>query len=88
MAPPSSTPRKRLLLIPQSKSVSPSHSTDFGTDRKQQVKLTYPKVLGVEKSRGYAEELNREVREHLRAFDSDKVAPLLSFADYIVNRQN
>ncbi|CAH2053244.1 unnamed protein product [Thlaspi arvense] len=51
-------------------------------------KLTYPKVMGVEKSREYAEELNREAQEHLQGFDSDKVAPLLSLADYIVNRQN
>ncbi|CAN7011504.1 geranylgeranyl pyrophosphate synthase 10, mitochondrial [Brassica rapa] len=51
-------------------------------------KLTYPKVMGVEKSREYAERLNREAREHLRGFDSDKAAPLLFLADYIVNRQN
>ncbi|ESQ47868.1 hypothetical protein EUTSA_v10022207mg [Eutrema salsugineum] len=51
-------------------------------------KLTYPKVMGVEKSKEYAERLNREAREHLQGFDSDKVAPLLFLADYIVNRQN
>ncbi|KAG2315968.1 hypothetical protein Bca52824_019090 [Brassica carinata] len=51
-------------------------------------KLTYPKVMGVEKSREYAERLNREAREHLRGFDSDKAAPLLFLADYIVKRQN
>ncbi|CAH2053245.1 unnamed protein product [Thlaspi arvense] len=51
-------------------------------------KLTYPRVMGVEKSREYAEKLNREAWEHLRGFDQDKVAPLLSLADYIVSRQN
>ncbi|VVB15922.1 unnamed protein product [Arabis nemorensis] len=51
-------------------------------------KMTYPRVMGVEKSREYAEKLNREAREHLQGFDSNKVAPLLSLADYIVNRQN
>ncbi|KAG2315964.1 hypothetical protein Bca52824_019086 [Brassica carinata] len=51
-------------------------------------KLTYPKVMGVEKSREYAERLNREAREHLRGFDTHKAAPLLFLADYIVNRQN
>ncbi|KAF8109692.1 hypothetical protein N665_0093s0045 [Sinapis alba] len=51
-------------------------------------KLTYPKVMGVEKSREYAERLKREAREHLRGFDSNKAAPLLFLADYIVNRQN
>lgn len=50
-------------------------------------KLTYPRLMGVEKSREYAERLNREAREHLQGFDLDKVAPLLSLADYIVNRQ-
>ncbi|XP_019097072.1 PREDICTED: geranylgeranyl pyrophosphate synthase 10, mitochondrial isoform X2 [Camelina sativa] len=51
-------------------------------------KLTYPRLMGVEKSREYAERLNREAREHLQGFDLDKVAPLLSLADYILNRQN
>ncbi|VVB04772.1 unnamed protein product [Arabis nemorensis] len=51
-------------------------------------KLTYPRVIGVEKSREYAERLNKEAREHLHGFDSDKVAPLLFLADYVVKRQN
>ncbi|KFK39342.1 hypothetical protein AALP_AA3G231700 [Arabis alpina] len=51
-------------------------------------KLTYPRVMGVEKSREYAEKLNREARGHLEGFDSIKVVPLMSLADYIVNRQN
>lgn len=50
-------------------------------------KLTYPRVMGVVKSREYVEKLNREACEHLQGFDSDKVAPLLSLADYIGNRQ-
>ncbi|CAG7876960.1 unnamed protein product [Brassica rapa] len=51
-------------------------------------KLTYPRFMGVEKSKKYAEKLNVEAREHLQGFDIHKVAPLLSLADYIVNRQN
>ncbi|CAE5959752.1 unnamed protein product [Arabidopsis arenosa] len=51
-------------------------------------KLTYPKVMGVENAREYAKRLNREAQEHLQGFDSDKVVPLLSLADYIVKRQN
>ncbi|KAF8068470.1 hypothetical protein N665_1149s0007 [Sinapis alba] len=43
-------------------------------------KLTYPRVMGVEKSKEYAEKLNGEAREHLQGFDSDKVVPLLSAA--------
>ncbi|CAN8258701.1 unnamed protein product [Cochlearia groenlandica] len=51
-------------------------------------KLTYPNVIGVEKSKDYAKKLNKEAQEHLYGFDSNRVAPLLFFADYIVNRQN
>ncbi|KAJ4894060.1 Geranylgeranyl pyrophosphate synthase 10 [Raphanus sativus] len=51
-------------------------------------KLTYPSLMGVEKSNEYAKKLNVQAREHLQGFDSHKVAPLLSLADYIVNRQN
>ncbi|KFK39334.1 hypothetical protein AALP_AA3G231000 [Arabis alpina] len=51
-------------------------------------KLTYPKVMGVERSKEYAKRLRREARVHLQMFDSDKVAPLLSLADYIVQRLN
>lgn len=51
-------------------------------------KLTYPKLMGLENAREYAKRLNREAQEHLQGFDSDKVVPLLSLADYIVKRQN
>ena len=51
-------------------------------------KLTYPKIMGLEKSREFAEKLNREARDQLLGFDSDKVAPLLALANYIAYRQN
>ncbi|KAL1215499.1 Heterodimeric geranylgeranyl pyrophosphate synthase large subunit 1 [Cardamine amara subsp. amara] len=51
-------------------------------------KLTYPKLMGLEKSREFAEKLNKEARDQLLGFDSDKVAPLLALANYIANRQN
>nr|2J1O_A Chain A, Geranylgeranyl Pyrophosphate Synthetase [Sinapis alba] len=51
-------------------------------------KLTYPKLMGLEKSREFAEKLNTEARDQLLGFDSDKVAPLLALANYIANRQN
>ncbi|CAN6984472.1 unnamed protein product [Brassica rapa subsp. trilocularis] len=35
-------------------------------------KLTYPKLMGLEKSREFAEKLNREARDQLLGFDSDK----------------
>ncbi|EOA15548.1 hypothetical protein CARUB_v10005063mg [Capsella rubella] len=51
-------------------------------------KLTYPKIMGLEKSREFADKLNREARDQLLGFDSDKVAPLLALANYIAKRQN
>ncbi|CAN6825260.1 unnamed protein product, partial [Brassica oleracea] len=51
-------------------------------------KLTYPKIMGLEKSREFAEKLSRDAREQLLGFGSDQVAPLLALANYIANRQN
>ncbi|XP_010526741.1 PREDICTED: geranylgeranyl pyrophosphate synthase 7, chloroplastic-like [Tarenaya hassleriana] len=51
-------------------------------------KLTYPKLMGLEKSMEFAEKLKREAQEQLQGFDSDKVAPLLALANYIASRQN
>nr|WGT68885.1 geranylgeranyl diphosphate synthase [Pohlia nutans] len=51
-------------------------------------KATYPKLLGLEKSKEFAEELRRRAQEQLSVFDQQKAAPLLGLADYIANRQN
>ncbi|KAK9164083.1 hypothetical protein Syun_004985 [Stephania yunnanensis] len=51
-------------------------------------KVTYPKVLGLEKAREFAEELNREAKDHLGGFHGDRAAPLIALADYIAHRQN
>lgn len=51
-------------------------------------KATYPKLLGLEKSRAFAEELIRKAKDQLSVFDQQKVAPLLGLADYIAYRQN
>ncbi|KAL0702804.1 hypothetical protein Bca4012_058926 [Brassica carinata] len=51
-------------------------------------KLTYPKLLGLEKSKEFAEKLMRDAQEQLQGFDSKKVAPLLALANYIAKRQN
>ncbi|PIA55534.1 hypothetical protein AQUCO_00700082v1 [Aquilegia coerulea] len=51
-------------------------------------KTTYPKLMGLEKSKEFAEKLNREAKEQLSHFDSKKAAPLISLADYIAHRQN
>ncbi|XP_065875103.1 geranylgeranyl pyrophosphate synthase, chloroplastic-like [Euphorbia lathyris] len=51
-------------------------------------KVTYPKLMGIEKSREFAEKLNKEAQEQLDEFDSEKAAPLIALANYIAYRQN
>ncbi|KAF0908405.1 hypothetical protein E2562_025076 [Oryza meyeriana var. granulata] len=51
-------------------------------------KTTYPKLLGLEKSREFAEKLLSDAREQLSGFDQEKAAPLLHLANYIAYRQN
>ncbi|KAK4416524.1 Geranylgeranyl pyrophosphate synthase, chloroplastic [Sesamum alatum] len=51
-------------------------------------KTTYPKLLGIEKSREFAKELNREAQEQLAGFDPARAAPLIALANYIAYREN
>ncbi|GMI94065.1 geranyl(geranyl)diphosphate synthase 11, geranylgeranyl pyrophosphate synthase 1 [Hibiscus trionum] len=51
-------------------------------------KATYPKLMGIEKSREFAEKLKNDALEMLRGFDSEKSAPLVALANYIAYRQN
>jgi geranylgeranyl diphosphate synthase type II len=51
-------------------------------------KVTYPKLMGIEKSREFAEKLLNEARELLAGFDQEKAAPLIALANYIAYRQN
>lgn len=51
-------------------------------------KVTYPKLMGIEKSRELAEKLNKDAQEQLRDFDEEKAAPLIALANYIAYRQN
>ncbi|KAL8130866.1 geranylgeranyl pyrophosphate synthase, chloroplastic-like [Apium graveolens] len=51
-------------------------------------KSTYPKLLGLEKSREFAEKLNKEAKDQLVGFDEVKAAPLIALADYIAYREN
>ncbi|KAK4390655.1 Geranylgeranyl pyrophosphate synthase, chloroplastic [Sesamum angolense] len=51
-------------------------------------KTTYPKLLGLEKAREFAEKLNEEAKEQLADLDGGKAAPLVALADYIAHRQN
>ncbi|XP_073009465.1 geranylgeranyl pyrophosphate synthase 7, chloroplastic-like [Typha latifolia] len=50
-------------------------------------KTTYPKLIGLEKSREFAEELLRDAKSQIAAFDPVKVAPLVHLANYIAYRQ-
>ncbi|CAN8229111.1 unnamed protein product [Cochlearia groenlandica] len=51
-------------------------------------KFTYPKIMGLDKSREFADKLNTDASQQLLGFDSHKVAPLLALANYIAYRQN
>lgn len=51
-------------------------------------KVTYPKLLGIEKSKEFAEKLNKDAQDQLSGFDPDKAAPLIALANYIAYRQN
>ena len=51
-------------------------------------KTTYPKLLGLEKSRQVAEDLISEAIAQLDGFDAAKAAPLVALAKFIGYRQN
>lgn len=50
-------------------------------------KATYPKLLGLEKSKELAQELNRKAKKELQGFDQQKALPLLHLADFVAQRQ-
>ncbi|XP_047311284.1 geranylgeranyl pyrophosphate synthase, chloroplastic-like [Impatiens glandulifera] len=51
-------------------------------------KVTYPKLIGIEKSREFAEKLNNDAKGQLSEFDEHKAAPLIALSNYIAYRQN
>ncbi|CDP07561.1 unnamed protein product [Coffea canephora] len=51
-------------------------------------KVTYPKMMGLDKAREFAEKLNEDAKQQLSEFDPDKAAPLIALADYIAHRDN
>lgn len=51
-------------------------------------KVTYPKLMGIEKSKEFAQKLNRDAQDQLSGFNPDKAAPLIALANYIAYRQN
>ncbi|CAI9116679.1 OLC1v1017891C1 [Oldenlandia corymbosa var. corymbosa] len=56
---------------------------DLATD-----KTTYPKLMGLDKAREFANQLNKDAKEQLSDFDPQKASPLIALADYIAYRQN
>ena len=50
-------------------------------------KTTYPKLLGLDESRAFAQQLVDEAKEALAEF-GDRAAPLNGLADYIIARKN
>eukprot|EP01024_Parvocaulis_polyphysoides_P029153 TRINITY_DN26302_c0_g3_i1.p2 TRINITY_DN26302_c0_g3~~TRINITY_DN26302_c0_g3_i1.p2 ORF type:complete len:350 (+),score=50.37 TRINITY_DN26302_c0_g3_i1:157-1206(+) len=53
-----------------------------------QDKTTYPKLLGLDRSREVAEELIAEAKAQLSIYEPIKAAPLIGLAEYILNRTN
>ena len=51
-------------------------------------KATYPKLMGIEKSREFAEKLKEDARDQLSGFDPEKTAPLVALANYAAHRSN
>ncbi|CAE6005025.1 unnamed protein product [Arabidopsis arenosa] len=49
-------------------------------------KLTYPKLIGLEKSKEFVKRLTKDARQHLQGFSSEKVAPLVALTTFIANR--
>ncbi|CAM6095108.1 unnamed protein product [Calypogeia fissa] len=49
-------------------------------------KATYPKLLGLEKTKVFAEELLRKARMQISVFDQVKAAPLMAIVDFVLNR--
>nr|AYQ58357.1 Geranyl pyrophosphate synthase [Camellia sinensis] len=51
-------------------------------------KATYPKLMGLEKSREFADKLKVEAIDLLSGFDEGKAAPLVALTNYIAHRQH
>lgn len=51
-------------------------------------KATYPKLLGLEKSKEFALELKRKAMDQLKEFDDVKAAPLYGMTEYVASRRN
>ena len=50
-------------------------------------KMTFPAIIGLDQSKTYAKDLVEEAKDSLSLFGT-RAAPLLSIADYIINRDH
>ena len=50
-------------------------------------KITYPKLMGIEKSREFAQTLNMDAWDMLSEFDQEKAAPLFALVNFATHRQ-
>ena len=51
-------------------------------------KVTFPKLMGIEKSWEFAKKLNKEAQDMLSGFDKEKAAPLIAMVSYVTYREN
>ncbi|KAK1378204.1 Geranyl diphosphate synthase large subunit [Heracleum sosnowskyi] len=72
-----------LDITKSSKQLGKTARKDLAAD-----KTTYPKLIGIEKSKEFADKLNKEAINQLVGFDSEKAAPLIAMANYIAYRNN
>ncbi|XP_073145198.1 geranylgeranyl pyrophosphate synthase, chloroplastic-like [Henckelia pumila] len=72
-----------LDVTKSSEELGKSAATDLVLD-----KSTYPKMMGIEKSRELAQKLNGEAKELLAGFHPEKTLVLVALTDYITNRSN
>ncbi|KAF3323348.1 putative geranylgeranyl pyrophosphate synthase 1 [Carex littledalei] len=71
-----------LDLTKSSEELGKTAGKDLASD-----KTTYPKLIGLDKSREFAEELLGQAKEQLNGFDPESAAPLVHLANYIAYRQ-
>ncbi|KAF3338369.1 putative geranylgeranyl pyrophosphate synthase 1 [Carex littledalei] len=71
-----------LDLTKSSEELGKTAGKDLASD-----KTTYPKLIGLDKSREFVEELLGQAKEQLNGFDPESAAPLVNLANYIAYRQ-
>ncbi|KAK2658831.1 hypothetical protein Ddye_005364 [Dipteronia dyeriana] len=86
--PPLCLKKQWFLVVDDIFDVTKSSKELGKTDGKDLVadKVTCPKLIGMEKSRDFANMLNNEAQEQLSGFDREKVAPLLCVITLLIGK--